>query len=302
MFNVLIVGYGSIGKRYHEAILQTGLKVNIIIKEKKKIKTINSISKFKGKNLDLVIVSTNADVRLKEVQKIIQRFNVKSWILEKNLGQSFKQIDKLKYILNKNKKVWLTTNYKTMSCFKKLKKELFNKKNVIINIIGTDWGLCCNSMHFIDTFKWIFSEKVKSISTKKLNKFWVNSKRKNFYEAYGTLNVKYETCEINLISLKLKNNKYNNKIVYKIIGKKIISQYFHESGLYIKKKQKKYFGKIEPISQNMIKNIKNILINKECDLYSFNECFEVHKLYLSSLYEHWKKYGKRNFKGVVPIA
>ena len=24
--------------------------------------------------------------------------------------------------------------------------------------------------------------------------------------------------------------------------------------------------------------------------------------YLSSLYEHWKKYGKRNFKGVVPIA
>ena len=107
MFNVLIVGYGSIGKRYHEAILQTGLKVNIIIKEKKKIKTINSISKFKGKNLDLVIVSTNADVRLKEVQKIIQRFNVKSWILEKILDNHLNKLINLNTFSIKIKKYGL---------------------------------------------------------------------------------------------------------------------------------------------------------------------------------------------------
>ena len=38
-----------------------------------------------------------------------------------------------------------------------------------------------------------FSEKIQLIDTKQLNKFWVNSKRKNFSEIHGTLKIKYIT-------------------------------------------------------------------------------------------------------------
>ena len=70
MYNILIVGYGNIGKRYHQAAINTNLDIKFFIIDKKISNSLNSLTKIKV-NIDLAIISTT-DVRLKEVKKIIK--------------------------------------------------------------------------------------------------------------------------------------------------------------------------------------------------------------------------------------
>lgn len=303
MYNILIVGYGNIGKRYHQAAINTNLDIKFFIIDKKKISnSLISLTKIKVKNIDLAIISTTADARLKEVKKIIKKFKVGAWILEKNLGQTPAQIQSLQTIFKNNKNVWISTNYKTMNCFKKLKKKLENKKRIKVNVSGVNWGLCCNAMHFIDTFGWIFSEKIQLIDTKQLNKFWVNSKRKNFSEIHGTLKIKYITSEVNLISKKPNKRANNPEISYDIFSKNYFSKYLHESGIFIRNNKKYNFGKIEPISLNMIDNIKKILRYKKSELFLLSECIEAHKLFISKLNEHWALFGNQKLSKKLPAS
>ena len=117
MYNILIVGYGNIGKRYHQAAINTNLDIKFFIIDKKKISnSLNSLTKIKVTNIDLAIISTTADARLKEV-KNYKKFKVEP-DSRKNLGQTPEQIQALQTIFKNNKNVWISTNYKTMNCFK----------------------------------------------------------------------------------------------------------------------------------------------------------------------------------------
>ena len=79
---------------------------------KKISNSLNSLTKIKVTNIDLAIISTTADARLKEVKKIIKKFKVRAWILEKNLGQTPEQIQALQTIFKNNKNVWISTTIK----------------------------------------------------------------------------------------------------------------------------------------------------------------------------------------------
>ena len=63
---------------------------------------INSISDAQ-KNLDVIVVSTNADIRLKIVQELRQLYSTKNWIIEKVLVQSSDQLKTLIDCLDKQK-------------------------------------------------------------------------------------------------------------------------------------------------------------------------------------------------------
>lgn len=303
MYNILIVGYGNIGKRYHQAIDKIKLKINVFIKEKKTIKKNKEIEKkFQNKFFDLVIISTTADTRLSEIKKIKKKFRVNSWIIEKNLGQSDQQIMEIEKIFKNNNNVWMSTPYKTMKCYKNLKKELMNKPGLEVTITGSDWGIVCNGTHFMDLFSWIFNERVKKIDNTKLEKKWILSKRKNFYEALGSLNIIYDTCKLTLISKKINKSEMFQDIVYNIEHRGKKSQYFHEEGIYINGAKKKFFGKMDYISHNMTSHIKNILLNKNCDLFKLKDTVKFHKIYILSFLKHWKKYGFKKNSKILPIT
>lgn len=304
MFNVLIVGYGNIGKRYHEAILKTKLKINLFVKEKNKIpKSVNSINKFKGKFFDLVIISTCADQRISEVRKINKNFFVNFWILEKNISQSEKQLTQLYKEFNNLDNVSIGTSYKTMKCFKKYKNILNRKIFSQIRVTGEEMGLFCNAVHFIDTYSWILGEKVKKIDTSKIYKKWYESKRKSFYDTYGSLSIKFEKTVLSLISTPKKGKKLK-EIIHNIKGKNFNLKFYHDSdnGLLNINGKKTKLGKIEPLSINMIKNIKSILKNKKSELPRLNKVYYSHLLFLKETNAHWKRYGNLKLRKIAPIT
>lgn len=306
MYRVLIVGYGNIGKRYHQAIKKIDHNIEVFFKEKKtNIKETERLNKLKKNLVDLVIVSTTADVRLSEIKKINKNYKVKSWIIEKNLGQSVNQVNEIQKIFKNKNNIWMSSAYKTMRCYKNLKKELKNKSKLTVNVVGSDWGLVCNGTHFIDLFTWIFNEEVKKIDISNLEKKWIRSKRKNFYEAIGCLKILYNTCQLNLISkrINMKNDVFEN-ITYEIKDKHNMSKYFHEEGIYIKNSKKKFLGNMEFLSDNMSKHIEEILTKNKSSLFRLKDIIKAHRLFISKAFLHWKKFGqkKMKYKNVVPIT
>ena len=57
----------------------------------------------------------------------------------------------------------LNTQMRTYRFFNKLKKFLKNKKIKQIKLKGNDWGLACNSIHYIDLYSWLLNNEVSKI-------------------------------------------------------------------------------------------------------------------------------------------
>ena len=102
--NILLIGFGNIGKRHFEGIVKLNYKINIYIIDplignidKKIIKRNNSnihiiefysyIINFKFK-FDLAIVATTSDVRSKIIKKLLLKNKIDNLILEKILFQN----------------------------------------------------------------------------------------------------------------------------------------------------------------------------------------------------------------------
>jgi len=220
MFKILLVGFGSIGFRYFQAINRINLSIKLFIFDKNKqvkekildknnkITFTNNFNQL-PKNVDLVILSTTADGRVNLFNKLINKINFKYAIIEKPLTQSKKQLDKLNKIVG-NKIVWVNTDRRGLKLYRDIKKNLNTKKKIIMRVKGNSWGICCNSLHFVDLFNYLCNNKITNIYEKKKLK-WVISKRKNFYELDdGILKKEYEKQDIYLETIN--NNKKKKKI------------------------------------------------------------------------------------------
>jgi hypothetical protein len=225
--NLLLVGLGSIGFRYFEAIYKlncfkkiylSDLKKNNFYKIKKYLikkkvnLDINFISDLRKvpSNLDFVILSTTSKDRLKIFKKIIKNAKVKVAILEKVLGQSLYQINEFSKISIKRNNYFVSTLKKQELIFLYLKKKIKNQKIRKIYLKGYNWNLCCNSIHFIDLFEYILGQKTLGASFSKEGN-WFKAKRKGYMECNGKLKIYYKSKIYSFLEC---SKKYKKNIIY----------------------------------------------------------------------------------------
>tara|TARA_A100001015_G_scaffold8174_1_gene10063 strand:- start:134 stop:556 length:423 start_codon:yes stop_codon:yes gene_type:complete len=138
MSNVLIVGFGNIGLRHCQSLINLEKIQKIFIydidkekiqnfknsiKEKKKIIILKNLNPVKNK-IFLTIISTNSNVRFSVFKKIVKNFNVKFFIFEKVVFQDPKEYELTKKIIKKGKiKCWINCPRRTWSIYKNLKKK-----------------------------------------------------------------------------------------------------------------------------------------------------------------------------------
>ena len=164
--NILIVGYGNIGFRHAQSFIKTRDKINLyvtdpdikkknLIKFKNKylnIKYFKNINKINIKKFDLLIFSTNADIRYRTFLTAIKLFKFKFCIFEKVVFQSIKHFEHVLNIVNKKKiKAWVNCPRRCFPIFKFIKRKIGNKKIKIL-VSGYNWGMACNMIHFLDLF------------------------------------------------------------------------------------------------------------------------------------------------------
>ena len=98
---------------------------------------------------------------------------------------------------------------------------------------GQNWGLCCNTIHFIDLLFFFSHKKILNVESYPfLEKKIYKSKRKNFYELKGKIN--YECNNGN--KLTISDEKKNNRNLLIIKFQNFIYQMVLDSNyLFVKK-------------------------------------------------------------------
>jgi predicted dehydrogenase len=156
MTNVLIVGYGSIGKRHLENFLQfKDIRLTVYTKrndlqllKKKGIKVSNSLTECLKENPDIGVIanetSLHTPIAIKLAKEGLDLF------LEKPLSNSLKDIEKLRAIVKKNKLITqMGCNLRFHPCIKKIKSLIEQQK---IGKIISAQVQCCS--YLPDYHRW----------------------------------------------------------------------------------------------------------------------------------------------------
>jgi hypothetical protein len=311
MYKVVIVGFGSIGFRYFEAINKIKLsniklfiidkKIKFLLKKHNLEKwTINTSNNFKSipKKIDLCIVSTTCKNRHILLKKLVEKSNLKNLILEKPLTQSPTELLKLNRILKNMKNVWVNTDRRSLDIYKFVGSRLNIKSKIIMKVEGNSWGICCNSLHFIDLFNFLSNQLLSTIDEKSILS-WFPSKREGFQELDdGKLKLKFGKHELYLSSRK--NSKQKNLKIY-IKNEKNFFHIKEKIDIFeLKFKEKKSYFKNEPLSVKMKNIIENILLKKKSTLPNYSNSAKLYYPLINFFLKKWKTHNPKATK--VPIT
>lgn len=181
-----------------------------------------------------------------------------------------------------------------MNFYKKLKNKINLKTLLGFEVNGGNWGLACNSIHFIDLVSWILGLNNYTIESYKLGR-WKSSKRKNFYEINGQIKINFEKYYLKLLSYP-KNGNMN--VIIKFKSKKIL---INETEMKLETNNTIKEVKIDLQSELILSHMKNIANNKQLDLPNLNFSVNHHIKYISFFINVWNIKNKQNIK-FAPIT
>ncbi len=300
MTKFLIIGLGTIGYRHFESLYNSNNNFHIDcydiskisrdrvynslnLKKKHKVRLLKSLSELDFK-YDFLINATSSDVRLKILKKILKKTKFRYVILEKILAQSVTDLRSLNLISKNFKKCWVNTPMHELDLYKKLKKKIniHRVKKIEFNYFD---GLACNAIHFIDFISTWKNQLPIKINTSNL-KNWYMSKRKGFFDVYGSLEIIYpDQTELILKSFKSKKkyhcNIFDNKTKWTLIESKKI--FYSSSGF-------KQNGNVEYQSELTDKIINKIIKNQQCNLPILEWSIECHIPLIKSLLKYWNSF------------
>lgn len=302
-FKILVCGCGKLGTRYLQGLLDFSceseiyvfdLSTDAIMNSQKSIEVLpnkfehtyifsDKITDF-PKEFDLSIVSTTAKGRSGLIEMLNSSFIIKNWILEKVLAQSINELSIIQDILKKNNSVYVNTPRRTWSLYLKLKNLLQPNLPKKMFVVG-DFGLACNVIHFIDLFSWLTGENLLSINCDNLDNFWIESKRKNFWEVSGFIVAEYSQGSVLVIDSK----SSNKGLVIKLSD---LNEYvIDEDGGIIFENEKKIVKEKIPLQSELTSIfVETILTKGICQLPTLKESILLHKPFLKEFQAHWNKF------------
>lgn len=212
MKNIVLIGAGQLGSRHLQGIKRSLHNVAIFvfdvnieainlarqryeeIEENGYDKTIEYINDFEQlpQIIDIAIISTSSKPRAEITINLVKHRYVRFIVFEKFLFPSLDEYDLVRACLDENGvDAWVNCPRRMFSCHKKIKKLLCADGPIMMSVEGGNWGLCCNSIHFVDLFSWILNETDFSYDLE-LEQMQQESKRKGYIEFFGKIVLKTE--------------------------------------------------------------------------------------------------------------
>jgi CMP-N,N'-diacetyllegionaminic acid synthase len=219
---VLIIGFGSIGKR-HAAILKFFKIVSdvyILSRRNNKIfKNINKLSQIKKIDPDYIVICSRTSDHFKHLKYIERNLSKKIVLIEKPLFNKFHKLNILK------NKVFVGYNLRQHPVLRFIKKFIINKKifsvNITCNSYLPNWrnninykdsysshkklggGVLLDLSHEIDYLEWIFKKikKLDLVKIKKLSNLKINVEDHVLIAGETRLSnfiLEYERCDVYL--------------------------------------------------------------------------------------------------------
>tara|TARA_B100000795_G_C22803185_1_gene443098 strand:+ start:3401 stop:4375 length:975 start_codon:yes stop_codon:yes gene_type:complete len=205
--NIIIIGCGNIGFRHLESILNLDAKKNIYIVDKSdasidRCKNLlyknddQNLSSFFFKSIDdinsnleidIAIIASNSNSRASIIRSLFSKVIPTHLILEKLL---FTKISDFNFFLDffKNFKTKVWVNQWLNSEFQFLTDQINSNEKLEVTIYGSQWGLACNSVHFLEWFHELSLRDGLKISNHSFYRV-LEAKRAGFYEIFGSIEI-----------------------------------------------------------------------------------------------------------------
>jgi hypothetical protein len=309
---ILIIGVGNIGFRHFQSINKTKKKIKVYIFDKSYSffnKQLNNkdfqinkkihLEKLSNLNLresiDVCILSTNSKERFGLTKKIIKQ-KIKNIIFEKVVFQKIIHFKKIMLLLKKHKvKAYVNCPRRVQKIFQNIKiKSKKNLRHLHVKYEGSNWGICSNSIHFLDLMFFFSKSLIDFKIEDRLHQRIYLSKRKNYFELKGKLVFNNKNFKLTLIDNS--NIKYSNLEININAGEKIYTLTSLKKKYLLTTKENKNIKKQThvkiPLQSTLtLLEVNKLIVTNSCGLTPFKESFFMHKVIL--------KFFKKKFETIL---
>ena len=216
--NVLIVGFGAMGCRHAQSLINSSEKINIFVvdpndenfhfrldkigcKESDIKKKYSSVSQVEVA-IDIAIVATSSAPRFEIVKALLVK-GIKKFFLEKIIFQSLKQFDETIELLQLNSATaYCNFVNRYFENYIELNKYISREKlaKINMNVIGGEFGLASNVLHYIDLFEYLSGTNLKIKKSSLVVSGKENMRGAQYKELYGSISGKSDRGDVFSIS------------------------------------------------------------------------------------------------------
>ncbi len=315
---VAICGVGNLGRRYLEGVLQSGSvdvvhvydtsqdslhacqevirrfcggRINEATVEVRVHDAINSLPT----NLDLAIVATTADVRPQLVTDLSSHTRVGHYVLEKVLAQEESGLDQLLDV-TVNSHSWVNLPRRMMDWHYNLFELVRGNGPISMEVSGGAWGLACNAVHYMDLLMWWSGQVPRTVDTASLDPTWTPSKRKGFWEVYGSMSVTYSDGS----HLVVRSDHNTRPVTIEASVGGMVWVICESDGVARRSDGFSQPCVCELQSAMTPRLVDSILTSEICALPTLEDSVGIHRVLLQGLLEHWLLSGGQ--QNGVPIT
>ena len=202
---ILLVGAGQIGSRHLQALAKLQHAEIVVVDPNPQSRTTaeerfvqvagpGSVTDSRirflpetplGVKFDVAIVATDARSRRKVVEQLVGMGASKRFVLEKVLFTRQEDYAAVANLLEKNQsKAWVNCPMRMWPGYRELRASL--SMPVRMTVTGSNWGLACNAVHYLDLFAFLTGSPIEKLSGTELDAGVVASKRPGYSELTGS--------------------------------------------------------------------------------------------------------------------
>lgn len=316
MKKIAIIGAGNIGGRYVESLLNSDSEYALYIVDAS-AQALKTLADKVGKNekiaaylpdieelpdeLDFAAITTTSGVRRAVVERLLNCVDVNYLILEKPLFCNLADYEIIRTLLeDRHIKAWVNCTRREFEPYQSLKSEL-KAENFEFMLSGSNWGLGCNAVHYLDLICFLAGTDNLEVSVDGLYKTILDSKRKPYKEILGMITGRVGRCvHFSLtdhggdgipVSITIKTPSK----IYLINEARQLLSIGEMNGSY-----KNVDFNLPYISQVMERIIGKIIERGNCQLADYSESAAIHMALQTPLTAFFEEMGGE--KGICPIS
>jgi predicted dehydrogenase len=323
MKKCLLIGAGQLGSRHLQGLIKNLTKLEIYVldpsensikiakeREKEIIHThkvvyTQSWEKLPG-YFELVIIATNANIREHVIYKLLEKHKVDFLILEKVLFQELAAYQRVHDLLVQNNVVTYVNHPRRLfESYINIKTKIDLNTTGVYNVVGGNWGLGCNALHFLDLFVYLSGKKLKEINVNSIDDKILESSRKGFVEFTGTLTGHLSDCSFfSITSLQGESSSitvtiFNNEQRF-IIQEGGTPQIYQLNKKNLFNFEKEFF-KTQYQSDLSTNIAQELLENGFCLLPTYDESRHTHELFITEMLKKYNSITKLE-SSILPIT
>ena len=305
--NILISGAGQLGSRYLQGLIKCRLPLRIYVQDIYEGSLCRAEQRWREvfipgtlhevsfhisleslpREIDIAIVATTADVRPEAVANIVNRHDVRFWVLEKVLAQNESGLDQIISCISDGSRAWVNVPRRIAPWHKEIKSR-FNL-NSPLNLKFEDklWGLASNAVHLLDLIEWWTGETLQSVCVDRLDQNWFEGKRPTFWEVLGDLEAQFSGGSFAVLGAK----KDGISSGLRVSDGHLLWMIKEGEGLAKCSDGIEVPGRLANQSEITAGMVESILETGTCELPVLTESVALHRILIRSLLKHWRRSG-----------